>query len=426
MNRKDFISKLPGVFFIPEIINGMGMPNLEDFEYSDSLINEDKTWKKVRSHFQIDKNFVDLRAFAASPIPKQTLEQFVQKYSHIQSFPSDRNHEIAEGNKELLRVKIAQNLNCSFEEVAIMRSTTEALNNALMGIKLNRGDEVLASIHEYDSMMATLVQRQKREGIKVTKVKIPYKPDSKEQILECFKKSVTPKTKLILISHIVWISGQIYPIEEICQWARKKGILTVIDAAQSFSHIETDVTKIDCDYLGASLHKWCAAPLGTGFLYIKKENISNTYPLFGSYNYEANAPRIEKFENFGSITPVFNASINSLDYWTNLGVDKKRLRTQFLKSYLADKLKNINEVEIATNLEPDNSCGIVYFRIKNKSAYDIRKKLYSQFKISVQSIENYKNLYVDYNDVNCIGVSTPVFILQKQLDYFIDSLKKLV
>ncbi len=423
MRRKHFLSILPGIIFVPEILKSMNVPDFKDYN---KFMNEKINWEEVRNHFYFDEKFIDLRTFAVSPILTQTLDHFTQNYRRIQAFPSDRNHGIANGNKEMLRVRISENLNCSFEEVAIMRSTTEALNNALMGIKLNKGDEVLASIHEYDSMMATLEQRRIREGIKVSRVEIPYKPSSKEEVLECFKKSVTSKTKVILISHIIWISGQIYPIEEICKWARGKNIITVVDAAQSFSHIETDVRKIDCDYFGASLHKWCAAPLGTGFLYIKKKKISETYPLFAHYQFGSDSERIEKFENFGSITPIFDSCVNSLDYWTNLGNDTKRLRIQFLKNYVADKLKNINEVEIVTNLEPENSCGILYFKVENKSASILKERLFNDYKIAVQAIENYKNNYVDYKGVNAIGIATPVFILKEQLDHFIDSLKKII
>ncbi len=426
MNRKDFISTFPSIIFVPEIANRMSVYNIENPKKGQESVKDEINWKNVQDQFFLDENFVDLRAFASSSIPKTTLENFIHEYRSIQAFPSTRNHGIVKEGDSLLRRKISENLNCSFEEVAIMRSTTEALNNALMGIKLKAGDEVLASVHEYDSMIATLVQRQKREGIVVTNVEVPYQPTSKEQILECFKRSVTIRTKIILISHIVWISGQIYPIQEICEWARKKNIITVIDAAQSFSHIEVDVSKIDCDYLGASLHKWCAAPLGTGFLYIKRDNIASTFPLFASYEYSADSPKIEKFENFGSSTPIFDSCVKSLDYWTNLGLDEKRNRIQFLKNYLADKLKDLKDIEIVTNLDPDHSCGILYFKVKNNSASELKERLYKKYNISVQAIENYKNLYVDYKGVNCIGVSTPVFILERQLDYFVDSLKNLI
>ena len=410
---------------MPEIVDRINMQDMYAAKLPGKR-SEPIDWEEVRSHFVLDEQYTDMRTFAASPIPKGTLDKFIENYRHVQSFPSARNHGIAQGDKGLLRVKIAERLNASYEEVAIMRNTTEALNNALMGIRLDPGDEVLASVHEYDSMMGSLAQREHREGIKITRVDIPYQPASKEQILELFKKSATSKTKVLLISHIVWISGQIYPVKELCEWARASGIITVIDAAQSFSHIETDVSEIDCDYLGASLHKWCAAPLGTGFLYVKRDRIAETYPLLGSYQYSPDSPQIEKFENFGATSPVFDVCVNSLDYWTNLGYDNKLERILYLKNYLVDRLSALKNVEIATNLAVDSSCGITYFRVQNRSANDIKRRLYEEFNISVQAIENYKTPYVDYANVNCVGVATPVFILPKQIDYFIDSLEKVV
>ena len=410
---------------MPEIVNNLNMRTLPDSGKSTDR-NGAVDWEEVRRHFALDDDYVDMRAFAASPIPKGTLDRFVENYEYVQSFPSQRNHGVAHGNKGELRVKIAEQLNASYEEVAIMRNTTEALNNALNGIRLNEGDEVLASVHEYDSMMGTLAQRAHREGIKVTSVDVPYQPTSKEQVVDLFKQSATSKTKVLLISHIVWISGQIYPVEELCEWARANDIITVIDAAQSFSHIETDVSKIGCDYFGASLHKWCTAPLGTGFLYIRKDRIADTYPLLGSYQYAPDSPKIEKFENFGATSPVFDVCVNSLDYWSKLGLDTKRQRILYLKNYLVDKLKAVDKVEITTNLEVENSCGITYFKVAGRSANDIKSRLYEDFNVSVQAIEDYKTMYVDYKGVNCVGVATPVFILPKQIDYFIDSLTKVV
>ena len=426
MDRQHFLSYLAGMAFIPQTINRRDMTDGRTTRRSGRVAGEPIDWEEVHADFYLDGQTLDFRTFAASPVPSVTINRFIDNYRDVQSLPSVRNHGIAAGSKALLRVKIAEQLNCSHEEVAIMRNTTEALNNALSGVQLERGDEVLASVHEYDSMVATLKQRQAREGIVLKYVDIPYQPASKEEILALYKRAVTEKTKLILISHIVWISGQIYPVAEICKWAREKGIITVVDAAQSFSHIETDVAKLDCDYFGASLHKWCAAPLGTGFLYVRKEKISSTYPLLASYQFAPDAPEIEKFENFGATSPVFDACVNSLDYWSHLGFTNKVERILFLKNYLADRLSTVKHVEIATNLGVEHSCGITYFRVENRSANEIKQRLYKDFQISVQAIENYKNAFVDYKNVNCVGVATPVFVLPAHIDRFVDSLSRVV
>lgn len=311
MNRLEFISTLTGLPLLPAVARQQGPTTAKK---TAGMATDESYWEKIRRDFYLDEQRLDFRAFAVSPVPKLTLDRFTDDYRSIQQLPSLRGYEPAEGSQDKLRVQIARELNCSPGEVALMRSTTEALNNALMGFPFRKGDEVLASVHEYDSMLGSLYQRQRRDGIVVRQVQVPYLPAAPEQIVECFKRRVSPKTRMILLSHIVWISGQIYPIQELCEWAGARGIVTVIDAAQSFSHLPLDVAQIGCDYLGAPLHKWCAGPLGTGFLYVKKTQIAQTYPLAGHYQYAPDSDRIEKFENFGALAPVFPAAGTSLEY----------------------------------------------------------------------------------------------------------------
>ena len=420
MNRLEFISTLAGLPGLPALARKM-----EPFTPGGAanFLKNELFWEQVRQAFYLDDAHLDLRTFAVSPVPKATLHKVESDYRYVQQLPSLRGYEPAAGSQEELRVKIAREVNCSPGEIALMRSTTEALNNVLMGFRFKPGDEVLASGHEYDSMMGSLYQRQQREGIVVRQLEVPYQPASQEQVIDCFKRHVSPKTRMLLLSHIVWISGQIYPIKELCQWARERGIVTVIDAAQSFSHLPIDVAQIGCDYLGAPLHKWCAGPLGTGFLYIKRERIAQTYPLAGHYQYAADSDRIEKFENFGALAPVFHAGCASLDYWRTMGLEVKRARMQFLKEYWMDRLRAIPGVEIVTNRAAVDSCGIGFFTVKNRSASDLKAQLLQRYGIVVQAVEKYQNRNVDYKNVNAVGIATPVFILPRHLEKFADNLQ---
>lgn len=278
MNRKEFISRTLGLaaalpFAMPNLA-ASAVPNPQDQSFSDEVF-----WGQIRSQFVLDDNFIDFRANASSSMPRIALNKFVTDLQYIQTLPSDRSSAMTGNAITKLRAKLARQINCSDKEIAIMRNTTEALNNAIMGIPLGKGDEIVASAHEYDSMMGSFYQRKFRDGIVIKNLEIPYKISNTEEILKLWEKSITPKTKVFLISQIVWISGQIYPVKEICELARKHNILTIIDAAQSFSHIKIDVQDLGCDYLGTSLHKWCAAPLGTGFLYVRRDLIPKTFPL---------------------------------------------------------------------------------------------------------------------------------------------------
>ena len=422
MNRLEFIAALTGLPLLP----ALAPPGPAAAGRPPGPVPDEAFWEQVHQDFYLDDTRLDLRSFAASPLPRATLQQAERTYRHVQQLPSLRGYEPAAGSQEELRVKIARELSCSPGEVALMRSTTEALNNALLGCRLKPGDEVLASVHEYDSMVGSLRQRQQREGIVVRPVAVPYQPASPEQVLACFQRQVSPRTKLILLSHIVWISGQIYPVREVCQWARARGIATVVDAAQSFSHVPVDVEQLGCDYLGAPLHKWCAGPLGTGFLYVRRERIAQTYPLAAHFEYAPDADRIEKFENFGALAPVFQAGCVSLAYWHALGLEAKRARMQFLKEYWMDKLRALPQVRIVTNQAAADSCGIGFFTVKNRSATELKAQLLQRHGIVVQAVEHYKNINVDYQGVNAIGIATPVFVLPTHLDRFAASLAALL
>ena len=422
MTRADFLTtafNLTLMSQLNELIDGKG-----NFELP-SGVPDEAYWTKFKKQFYLDTGILDLRANAASPLPVTVLDHFIKEYKDIQSAPSVKHNEIEEGDKEALRVALAKEINCSVKELAIMRNTTEALNNALMGFPFKKGDEVIASTHEYDSMMGSLYQRQVKDGITIKTIDIPYRPASKEQVVALFEKSITDKTRMFLVSHISWISGQIYPVKEICELAKKHNIVTVIDAAQSFSHINIDVAATGCDYLGTSLHKWCAAPLGTGFLYVKKDMISKTFPLIGSYKYLPDAEAIEKFENTGTTTPVFNTANVSLQFWRQLGLTRKMQRMQELKEYWTTQLQQLPGVEIVTNIDSENSCGLAFFKIKDKSSSLVKKQLWEKHKIIVQAIENYKNQYVDYKEVNVIGVATPVFITRADLDRLLNAIRSI-
>ncbi len=423
MNRKEFVTGILGAAFLPAMknVSAAALPNQQVDRSSD-----ENFWAKIRNQFVLDKRFIDFRANAASSMPRTAMNKFLSDYQYIQSFPSARSSAMTEDAMERLRGKLAKQINCSEKEIAVMRNTTEALNNAIMGFPFQKGDEVVASIHEYDSMMGSLYQRKIKDGIVIKQIEIPYRVSNTEEILELWKKAITPKTKAFLISEIVWISGQIYPVKEICELAKKHNIVTIVDAAQSFSHIKIDVQDLGCDYLGASLHKWCAAPLGTGFLYIKPDLIAKTFPLLAHYTHKPDDDAIAKFENFGTVTPVFNAAIGSLDYWDKLGFELKVGRMQHLKRYWTERLKSNPKIEIVTSTDEKFSCGLAFFKIKGKSSTAVRDVLWKEHKITVQAIENYKNHYVDYAGVNVLGVATPVYITTRELDRFIQAVEKII
>jgi selenocysteine lyase/cysteine desulfurase len=281
----------------------------------------------------------------------------------VNGAPLRNQNDVLFPHKETARIRLSRIANCSPEEIALTRNTTEALNAVIFGLDFRPGDEILTTNLEYYSMLNALEQRAQRDGVKVRKVSFPTLPCPPDLVLKTISNEVTSATRVIFISHIVDSNGQINPVQRICEMARSRGIQVVVDGALSFGYIPVDLKAIGCDYYGTSLHKGMHAPLGTGFLYVKKENIPLVWPLFGT---NEPAGSIRKFESIGTHPVSQFAVINqALDFHEAIGAERKQARLHYLKKRWTDKLEENDNFEFHTSLEPDQSCGIVNVKIRN-------------------------------------------------------------
>src|SRR5437016_11890276 len=205
---------------------------------------------------------------------------------------------ILEHEIEAVRTRLAQVAGCDPEEMAITRNASESLEIAQYGIDLKAGDEVLTTNQDYPRMLTTFRQRERREGIVLKTISFPVPPPSMDDLYQRFERAITPRTKLILFCHITNRTGQIFPVRRICQLARSRGIPAIVDGAHAFSQFPFKISDLDCDYYGTSLHKWTYAPIGTGFLYVRKSRIASTWPLMAAGTSQDND--IRKFEEIGT------------------------------------------------------------------------------------------------------------------------------
>src|SRR5574338_322530 len=206
--------------------------------------------------------------------------------------------QILEPNIESVRRNLAAAFGCDPEELAITRNASEALQIAQLGIDLKPGDEVVTTNQDYGRMLDTWDQRARRDGIVVKKISFPVPPKTQNELAERLLAAVTPRTRVLHFCHITNLTGQIFPVKTIADAARAKGIVTIVDGAHAFAHFPFKLSDLGCDYYGTSLHKWLLAPIGTGFLYVRRERIESHWPLT-----PANAPRakdIRKFEEIGT------------------------------------------------------------------------------------------------------------------------------
>lgn len=377
------------------------------------VAQDESFWFYVQQAFNIDRNIINLNNGGVHPAPKIVMDAVHRYLDFSNGAPPYNMWRLLQPRKELIRKKLADTFGCSPEEIAITRNVTESMQIALLGLELKPGDEVLTTTHDYPSMKNALFHREKREGVVVKTFDFPYPPPNLKVLAELFEKNVTSRTRLILVCHITNLTGQIFPIRDICQMARKRGIEVVIDGAHSFGHFEYKQKDLDCDIYGANLHKWIMAPIGTGFLYVKKEKIRNIWPLFPAPDPQSDD--IRKFEHIGTHPEYLELAIGeALTFHHGIGGKRKEERFRYLRNYWAKPLEKLPGVKILTSYDPQQSCGLGTFTVENMDMAKLSEILFDKHKIYTISVNVPE-------DVVGIRVTPSIYTTLRELDVFIEA-----
>ena len=370
-------------------------------------------WFAVQQAFNTDRSIVNLNNGGVHPAPRIVIDAVKRYMDFSNGAPAFNSWRYLRPRKELIRKKLADTFGCCPEEIALVRNVTEALQIALLGIELKPGDEVLTTTHDYPSMKNALYQREKREGVTVKTFSFPVPPENLKVLAELFEKNVTPKTKLILFCHITNLTGQIFPCKEICQMARKRGIEVVIDGAHAYGHFVFKQKDLDCDIYGANLHKWMMAPIGTGFLYVKKEKIKDIWPLFPAP--DPLGDEVRKFEHIGTHQEYLKLAVgDAIAFHNGIGAKRKEERLRYLRNYWAKALEKLPGVKILTSYDPEQSCGIGTFTVENMDMGKLVQVLLDKHKIYVVPIEV-------KDEFSGIRVTPSIYTTLRELDLFIEA-----
>jgi selenocysteine lyase/cysteine desulfurase len=380
---------------------------------AERVARDESFWFQVQQAFNIDRSIINLNNGGVHPAPRIVMEAVKRYMDWSNGAPVYNSWAVMRPRKELIRKRIAETFGCSSEEIALVRNVTEALQIALLGLNLKKGDEVLTTLHDYPSMKNALFQREKREGIVVKTFNFPCPPENLQVLTDLFEMNMTPKTKLILLCHITNLSGQIFPLKEISRLARKKGIEVVVDGAHAFGHFEFKQRDIDCDIYGANLHKWMMAPIGTGFLYVKKEKIKDIWPLFPAP--EPLGDDIRKFEHIGTHPESLKLAIgDALTFHHGIGGKNKEERLRFLKNYWAKKFEKLPGVKIWTSYDREQSCGLGAFSVENMDLRQLTQVLFDKHKIFTIPIT------IPEKNV-AVRVTPSIYTTLREMDLFIDT-----
>jgi len=314
-------------------------------------------WLQVRNSFALDPNVVNFNNGGCSPSPRIVQETLKRQLDYANQGPSLYMWRDLEPEIEGVRRRLASMFGADPEEIAITRNASESLETCIFGMDLKAGDEVICTDQDYPRMVTTLKQRELRDGIKLIQVPVPAAPRAHAEIVEAYRRAITPKTRMILVCHVIFMTGQIYPVREIVELGKSHGIPVIVDGAHALGQFPFQHSDFDCEYYGTSLHKWLMAPIGTGLLYVKKERIAELWSLFASTQEQAHD--IRKFEEIGTHPAAnHNAIGEALTFHELIGGERKAARLRYLRKRWTDKLINEGKVVFHTNLAPEHSCAI--------------------------------------------------------------------
>ena len=302
-----------------------------------SVAADETYWREIQQAFTLDRTIINLNNGGCCPSPR-VVHEALKRYLDISNqAPVYHMWQILEPNIESVRRRLAAEFGCDPEELAITRNASEALQIAQLGIPLKPGDEVVTTNQDYGRMLDTWEQRVRRDGIKLTKISFPVPPKSPGDLADRLIGAITPATKVLHFCHITNLTGQIFPVKQVCDEARRRGVKTVVDGAHAFAHFPYKASDLGCDYYGTSLHKWLLAPIGTGFLYVRRENIASLWPLTPASASKTND--IRKFEEIGTHPAAnHNAIAEALTFHEGIGIERKAARLRYLRDRWAKRL----------------------------------------------------------------------------------------
>jgi len=382
---------------------------------AEAAARDESLWREVQQAFRVDRTLVNLNNGGVSPAPGVVQDAMARYLAYANEAPVQTMWRTLEPQKEGVRARLARHFGCDTEEMAITRNASEGLQICQFGFDLEPGDEVLTTDQDYPRMLTTFEQRARREGINLVTFPIPVPAEDPDEIVRRFEARITDRTRLILMCHIVNITGQILPVREVVELGRRRGIPVIVDGAHAFAHFPYDLSDLGCDYYATSLHKWLFAPFGTGFLFVRRDRIPELWPLMAAS--ETQDDNIRKFEEIGTHpAPNYLAIGAALTFHEGIGAERKAARLRYLRDTWAGELGSDDRVHFHTSFDPAYSCGIANVAVDGLAPGDLASWLWQRHRIIVTPI--------GHPDCPGLRITPSVYTTMEELERFVDAMRQ--
>lgn len=380
------------------------------------LAEDEDFWKTIRDSYLLKPEYINLESGYYNIIPQETLEGYFGHLREVNQLGAYYMRNMQAENKKRVAGMVAELAGCGEDEVIITRNTTESLDMIISGLDWQPGDEAVMAEQDYGAMLNMFKQVSKRYGMVNKVVSVLQDPETDEEIVQLYANAITKNTKLLMICHMINITGHVLPVRKICDMAHSKGVQVMVDGAHTFAHLDFKIPDLDCDYYGCSLHKWLAVPLGSGMLYVKKGNASKIWPLLAEE--EKPEDDILRLNHTGTHPVATDLAIaDAIEFHNRIGGERKEARLRYLQQYWTSKVRGVKNVQLFTPADPARSCAIANAGIKGMKPKDMAKTLFDKYKVYTVAIDN--------AGVHGCRITPNVFTTKDELDVLVKAIKEM-
>lgn len=412
LSTRQFLKTLAGITTVAPTLS------LTDWEKAVAkATGPDDFWQQIRAAYPVTKDFIQLENGYYSLAAQDVLDRYQQHIRSINAVSSYYMRTRQFDDKLTSRRQLASLLGCSPDEVIITRNTTESLDTIISGIDWKAGDEAVMAEQDYGAMLDMFKLQARRYGMVNRVVSIPNHPASDDELVRLYEQAITPKTRMLMVCHMVNITGQIMPVRKITEMAHRHNVEVLVDGAHAFAHLDFTIADLGgCDYYGTSLHKWLGTPLGAGLLYVRRDKIKPLWPLFGDSSVADDD--IRKLNHTGTHPVATDLAIqDAIRFHQTIGIARKESRLRYLQRYWTDQVRQHPRIVLNTPFDPARSCAIANVGIRGTAPADLAKRLFDQYRIFTVAI--------DSPAVQGVRVTPHLYTTIAELDTFVKALREL-
>jgi len=396
--------------FSPSVLSRyMAMPHAE-------LAQDEAFWATIRGKYKLTPEYINLENGYYSMQAEPVLEAFIGHVRSINVQASRYMRTRQPDDKLRVRTRLAKMAGVSPEELIITRNTTESLDTVISGYDWKPGDEAVMAAQDYGAMLDMFKLQARRHGIVNRVVSLPLDPQSDDELVQLYASAITPKTRLLMVGHMVNITGHILPVRKIADMAHARGVDVMCDGAHAFGQLAFRIPDLDCDYCGASLHKWLGTPLGAGILYVRQDKIAGLWPIYAD---ESMADTdIRKLNHTGTHPVHTDLGIDdAIDFHESIGAERKEARLRYVQRYWTSRVRDVPNILVNTPTDLKRSCAIANVGVRGMTPADLAKTLFERYKVFTVAI--------DTANVHGVRVTPQLFTTAKELDVLVRALKEL-